>query len=200
MIAALAVGAAPGPGMMFCVARSVSQGPRAGAISVMGLSSGSFLLCLAAAFGVAGILATSRLAYDALRYLGAAYLIYLAVRTIVVGGALPSSVGTRHRDPLWVIYRQAVVTNMLNPKSGFFYVSFLPQFLNPDRGSVLTQFILLGIIFNVMGNLINLAVALSMGRLAEWLGQHPAVWRGQQWLTASILGGIAIHLVLAERR
>ncbi len=199
MVAAFAIGVAPGPGMMFCVARAVSQGQKAGAVSVLGLSTGSFILCVAAALGVAAVLQTSQIAYDILRYMGAAYLVYLAVRTIVVGGGVPETPEKRHRDPLFVVYRQGVVTNILNPKSGLFYVSFVPQFLDPAKGSLLAQFILMGIIFNVMGNLINLAVALSMGRLAEWLGRHPAVWRGQQWLTATILGGIAMHMVLSER-
>ena len=199
MVAALAIGAAPGPGMMFCVARAVGQGQKAGAVSVLGLSTGSLVLCVAAALGVAAVLESSRMAYDLLRFMGAAYLVYLAVRTVAGGGGLPAAAADRRRDPLGVVYRQAVVTNLLNPKSGLFYVSFVPQFLDPGRGSLLAQFILLGLIFNVMGNLINLAVALSMGRLAEWLGRHPAVWRAQQWLTATLLGGIALHMVLSER-
>jgi threonine/homoserine/homoserine lactone efflux protein len=200
LIATLAVGAAPGPGMMFAVARSVGQGRLAGAVSVAGLSAGSFTLCLSAAFGVAAVIAASQLAYDVLRYLGAAYLIWLAVRTVVVGGAMPVGARSARRDPLRRVFRQAVVTNLLNPKSGLFYVSFVPQFTDPERGSVVVQFILLGVIFNLLGNSINLMVALFFGRIGDWLASHRQVWRGQQWFTASVFCAIAAHLVFAERR
>lgn len=200
LIATLAVGAAPGPGMMFAVARSVGQGRLAGAVSVAGLSAGSFTLCLSAAFGVAAVIAASQLAYDALRYLGAAYLIWLAVRALVVGGVLPGGAGSARRDPLHRVFRQAVVTNLLNPKSGLFYISFVPQFTDPERGSVVVQFILLGVIFNLLGNSINLMVALFFGRIGDWLASHRQVWRWQQWFTASVFCAIAAHLVFAQRR
>jgi threonine/homoserine/homoserine lactone efflux protein len=200
MVATLAVGAAPGPGMMFAVARSIGQGRLAGAVSVLGLSLGSFMLCLAAAFGVAAIIGASQIAYDGFRYLGAAYLIYLAVRVLVVGGALPGHDGKPHRDSLGRIFRQAVATNLMNPKSGMFYIAFLPQFTDPERGSVIAQFILLGVIFNVTGNSINLAVAYFFGHIGDWLARHLRVWRLQQWFTASIFMAIAGHLILADRR
>ena len=200
LVATLTVGASPGPGMMFAVARSVGQGRVAGAVSVLGLSSGSFVLCLAAAFGVAALIAASAVAYDALRYMGAGYLIYLAARTLIVGGAVPGRDGEGRRDPLWRVYRQAVVTNLMNPKSGLFYLSFVPQFTDPERGSVLAQFILLGIIFNLLGNTINLAVAFFFGHIGDWLATHRHAWRIQQWFTASVLCAIAAHLVFAERK
>ena len=200
LIATLTVGASPGPGMMFAVARSVGQGRLAGTVSVLGLSAGSFTLCLAAAFGVAAVIAASQAAYDTLRYLGTAYLIYLALRTLVIGGALPGRAGEGRRDSLPRIFRQAVVTNLMNPKSGLFYLSFVPQFTDPARGNVLAQFILLGLIFNILGNSINLVVAFFFGRIGDWLSSHRGVWRGQQWFTAAVFCAIAAHLVLAERR
>ena len=200
MVATLAVGAAPGPGMMFAIARSIGQGRMAGAVSVLGLSLGSFILCLAAAFGVAAIIGASQIAYDGLRYLGAAYLIYLAVRVLTSGGALPGASRTSRRDSLGRVFRQAMATNIMNPKSGMFYIAFIPQFTDPERGSVILQFILLGVIFNVTGNSINLAVAYFFGRLGDWLATHRQVWRLQQWFTASIFCAIAGHLILADRR
>ena len=200
LVATLAVGASPGPGMMFAVARSVGQGRLAGAVSVLGLSTGSFMLCLAAAFGVAALIAASAIAYDALRTMGAGYLVYLAARTLIVGGGAPGRDGKTERDPLWRVYRQAVVTNLMNPKSGLFYLSFVPQFTDPERGSVLAQFIVLGIIFNLLGNTINLAVACFFGHIGDWLARHRNAWRVQQWFTASVFCAIAAHLVFAERR
>ena len=200
MVATLAVGAAPGPGMMFAVARAIGRGRLAGAVSVLGLSLGSFMLCLAAAFGVAAVIGASQPAYDGLRYLGAAYLIYLAVRVVMSGGVPPGSDGAKRRDPLGRVFRQAVATNVMNPKSGMFYLAFVPQFTDPERGSVVLQFILLGVIFNVTGNSINLAVAYFFGHMGDWLASHRGVWRLQQWFTASIFCAIAGHLILADRR
>ncbi len=200
LVAVLAVGASPGPGMMFAVARSVGQGRLAGTVSVLGLSAGSFTLCLAAALGVAAVIAASQTAYDLLRYGGAAYLIYLALRTLIVGGALPGRARAAKPDPLSRVFRQAYITNIMNPKSGLFYLSFLPQFTDPERGSVLIQFILLGLIFNILGNSINLAVAFFFGNIGDWLAGHRQAWRWQQYFTASVFCAIAAHLVLAERR
>ncbi len=101
---------------------------------------------------------------------------------------------------MWRVYRQAVATNLMNPKSGLFYLSFVPQFTDPERGSVLAQFIVLGIIFNLLGNSINLAVACFFGHIGDWLARHRNAWRVQQWFTASVFCAIAAHLVFAERR
>lgn len=201
LAASLVVGASPGPGMMFAVARAVGQGRRAGAISVLGLSAGSLTWCFAGAFGVAAVIATSPVAYDALRYMGAGYLVYLAVRTLVSAGQPPAGINQETRkDTSARLFFQAAATNLMNPKSVLFYLAFVPQFTDPERGSVIAQFILLGVIFNIMGNLINLVVALFFGRIGEWLSDHPGVWRFQQWFTASVFCGIAAHLLLAARR
>jgi len=198
LAAALAVGASPGPGMLYVVARSVGQGRAAGAVSVLGLSLGSFLNCLAGAFGLSALLAVSPLAYDALRYAGAAYLAYLAYRIATDRG--PVAAPEAGRDGHGRIFRQAVLTNIVNPKSALFYLSFVPQFIDPARGSVIAQFILLGLIFNVGGNSINLIVGLTFGRLGDWLGRHPRAVRVQRWFTASVLGALAATLALAARR
>jgi threonine/homoserine/homoserine lactone efflux protein len=201
LAASLAVGASPGPGMMFAVARAMGQGRMAGAISVLGLSAGSLTWCFAGAFGIAAIIATSPVAYNALRYLGACYLVYLAVRTLLNSDGPPGNVvGAARSDTPSRLFLQAMATNLMNPKSVLFYLSFVPQFTDPQRGSVVAQFILLGVIFNIMGNLINLVVALFFGHIGEWLSQHPGVWRMQQWFTATVFCGIAAHLLFAARR
>lgn len=199
LAAALAIGLSPGPGMLYAVARGIGQGSRGAVIAVLGLATGSFVNCLVAALGLSALVAASPLAYDVLRFAGAAYLFYLAIQT-VRSGSDKLEVGTLKRDPAVQTFVQAVLTNIVNPKSALFYLSFVPQFIDPARGSVLAQFIALGLIFNVGGNSINLAVALFFGRIGDWLSHHPGVWRFQRWLTASILGGLAAHLVVAARR
>lgn len=199
MLAALAVGISPGPGMLYAVARGIGQGSGAAFVSVLGLSTGSFVNCLIAALGMSAVLAASTLAYDIVRYAGAAYLCYLAYRILRTSNdGIP--VGQLHADSLGRIYVQGIITNVVNPKSALFYLSFVPQFVDPARGSAFLQFILLGLIFNVGGNTVNLLVALFFGRIGDWLSHHPRVWQYQRWFTASVLAGLALHLALAARR
>ena len=199
LIAALAVGISPGPGMLYAIARGIGQGSGAAFVSVLGLSTGSFINCLIAALGMSAILAASTLAYDIVRYLGAAYLCYLAYR-ILRTSEDEIAVGKLRAQGLGRIYGQGIVTNIVNPKSALFYLSFMPQFIDPARGSPFMQFILLGLIFNVGGNTVNLLVALFFGRIGDWLSTHPRVWQYQRWFTASVLGGLALHLALSTRR
>jgi threonine/homoserine/homoserine lactone efflux protein len=199
IIAALAVGISPGPGMLYAVARGIGQGSGAAFVSVLGLSTGSFINCLIAALGMSAMLAASELAYDMVRYLGAAYLCYLAYRILRTPGD-EIAVGKLRADGLGRIYGQGIITNVVNPKSALFYLSFVPQFIDPARGSPFMQFILLGLIFNVGGNTVNLLVALFFGRIGDWLSTHPRVWQYQRWFTASVFGGLALHLALSTRR
>ena len=193
MIAALAIGAAPGPGMLYVVARSLGQGGLAAFISVLGLSVGSFINCLIAAFGLAALLAISPLAFDVVRFVGATYLAYLAVKIVRAdGGFAPVAPGEKIAG--WTIFLQAVLTNIMNPKSSMFYLAFMPHFTDPQRGSVLAQFIVLGLIFNIMGNSINMMVGLFFGRIGDWISERPRFWIVQKWTTASILGALALHL------
>ena len=199
LVAALAVGISPGPGMLYAVARGIGQGSGAALVSVLGLSTGSFVNCLIAALGMSAVLAASTLAYDLVRYAGAAYLCYLAYRILRASNdGIP--VGQLHADGLGRIYVQGIITNVVNPKSALFYLSFVPQFVDPARGNAFLQFILLGLIFNVGGNIVNLLVALFFGRIGDWLSHHPRVWQYQRWFTASVLAGLALHLALAARR
>ena len=199
IVAALAVGISPGPGMLYAVARGIGQGSGAAFVSVLGLSTGSFVNCLIAALGMSAVLAASTLAYDLVRYAGAAYLCYLAYRILRTSNdGIP--VGQLQADGLGRIYVQGIITNVVNPKSALFYLSFVPQFVDPARGNAFLQFILLGLIFNVGGNTVNLLVALFFGRIGDWLSRHPRVWQYQRWFTASVLAGLALHLALAARR
>ncbi len=199
LVAAFAVGISPGPGMLYAVARGIGQGSGAALVSVLGLSTGSFVNCLVAALGLSAVLAASTIAYDVVRYLGAAYLCYLAFR-ILLSASEGIAIDRLRRDALGRIYFQGIVTNIVNPKSALFYLSFVPQFIDPARGSAFMQFILLGLIFNIGGNIVNLVVALFFGRIGDWLSRHPRVWQYQRWFTASVLAGLALHLALSTRR
>jgi threonine/homoserine/homoserine lactone efflux protein len=154
-LAAIALIAIPGPNMLFVAAQSFSGGRRAGVAAALGLLTGTLIYVTAAAVGVAAIIASSALAFDALRYLGAAYLIYLGIKS------------WRTRDePLAMgihtgrAYRQAIVVQLLNPKVALFFLAFLPQFVDPDRGPVATQVIVFGAILGGLGLLMDCGYAL----------------------------------------
>jgi threonine/homoserine/homoserine lactone efflux protein len=154
-LAAIALIAIPGPNMLFVAAQSMSQGRRAGFAAALGLLTGTMIYVAAAAAGVAAIIASSALAFDALRYIGAAYLIYLGVKA------------WRTRDepvtvdfPAGRAYRQAIIVQLLNPKVALFFLAFLPQFVDPDRGPVATQVLVFGAILGGLGLLMDCGYAL----------------------------------------
>lgn len=164
VVASLALLIVPGPAVMYIVARSVDQGRTAGIVSALGLMAGSFILVAAAAFGVAALLAASPLAFDIVRYTGAAYLAYLGVRTALTR---PAVTGETHapREPLGRIFMEGIVVNVLNPKTALFFFAFLPQFVNPE-GNVRLQIVLLGLTFTTMGMVTDGIYATAAGAIA----------------------------------
>lgn len=196
LLAAFLVGVAPGPGMFFAVGRGLSSDVSVTIIAVLGLATASFVNCLVAATGLAALLAVNPVTFIGVKYLGAAYLVYLAFRALRDqgnGGEANDVQGKRRQA--WQSYRQGFITNILNPKSAFFYLAFVPQFTDPSRGSVFAQFIILGLIFNVLGNNINLFFALMARRISLSTLRNPRTQKIRNWLTATIFAGIALHLV-----
>jgi threonine/homoserine/homoserine lactone efflux protein len=157
-IATLALNLAPGPDMTYVAARSLGQGTRAGLISALGISAGCVVHIIAASAGVAVLLRAWPPAYGVIRLAGAAYLIYLGIGLLWNAGRgdrLQSVADASDRD----IFRQGVITNVLNPKVAMFFLAFLPQFVDPARGPAGFQTLALGLAFNVSGALVNAAVA-----------------------------------------
>ena len=148
MLATLALNLTPGPDMLYVLGRSVGQGRKAGVVSALGIGAGILVHMAAVALGLSALLREVPAAYDAIRYAGAAYLLYLGVRTWLERG----SVGVRGESapvPLWTVFRQGVVTNVLNPKVALFFLAFLPQFVDPAAGPVGAQVVVLGLAFDV---------------------------------------------------
>ena len=195
LTAAFIMGISPGPGMMYVMARALGQGRNAALVSTLGLFLGSFLNCLAAALGLAALLAVSPNAFTAVRLLGAAYLLYLAFR-VARQAMKVTDVAEVTNDPPWAIFRQAITTNILNPKAGMFYLAVVPPFTDPERGSVLLQFMLLGLVFNIFGNAMNLSISLFFGSMGDWLARHPNFFRMQRLFTATVMTGLALHLAI----
>jgi len=197
LIAAFALNLAPGPDMLYVIGRSVGQGRKAGIVSSLGVFVGCWVHILAAAFGIAALLQSSPMAFSAVRYAGAAYLIYLGIKMLAQKTDLTSQ--QLKAESLGAIFRQGAITNMLNPKVAIFFLAFLPQFVDARRGNVVLQILLLGLIFNVGGTLVNLAVAYAGGTLGELLRRNQSVARLQRRFTGLIFVGLGLRLAWQRR-
>ena len=197
LIAAFALNLAPGPDMLYVIGRSVGQGRKAGIVSSLGVFVGCWIHILGAAFGIAALLRSSPVAFNAVRYAGAAYLIYLGIRMLAQKTDLASQ--QLKAKNLASIFRQGAITNVLNPKVAIFFLAFLPQFIDAQRGSVALQIAVLGLIFNVGGTLVNLAVAYAGGTLGELLRRNQSIARLQRRFTGLIFVGLGLRLAWQRR-
>lgn len=197
VFAAFMLNIAPGPDMLYVIGRSVGQGRKAGIVSSLGVFIGCWVHILAAAVGIAALLRSSPMAFNVVRYAGAVYLIYLGARMI----AQRTNLSSRQLKPesLASIFRQGVITNVLNPKVAIFFLAFLPQFIDAHRGNVALQILVLGLIFNIGGTLVNLAVAYAGGTLGELLRCNERFARLQQWFTGFVFIGLGLRLAWQRR-
>jgi len=199
--ASLALAITPGPDMLFILARSASYGCRAGVVSTLGIATGLLVHIAAAALGLSGLLIAVPAAYDAVRFAGAAYLVYLGARALLSrsSGEPGGPALERVEIGLRKIYTQGLITNVLNPKVALFFLAFLPQFVDPGNGSVPAQFVLLGVLFSTTGTLVNLGVALATSRAAAWTRGRA---RGAVWLermSGLIFVGLGLRLALQRQ-
>ena len=197
--AGLLLNITPGPDVLYIVGRSVSQGRVAGVVSALGIAAGCLVHIAAAALGLSALMVALPLAYDAVRYVGAAYLIWLGVRALRSrAGAL--EVRAMERVSHGRIFRQGMITNVLNPKVAMFFLAFLPQFTDAARGSLPLQFVLLGLIFVANGFLVCLAYALAAGWLGGWLKTRYGVSTWLNRAMGALFVGLGLRLALGDRR
>ena len=198
---ALALNLTPGPSILFILSRCLAQGRNAAIASVFGLATASVIQALATAFGLSALFVYSPLAFDIIKYCGAAYLVYLGVFSFLQGGiagVTARSDGVR-RPSLMKSYYQGLVTDLFNPKLLLFFFAFLPQFVDTSRGEPWEQMLVLGLLFQVTGIPTNLAVAFAGGSLAGWIARRPTLARFQNWLSGALLIGLGIRLAFIER-
>jgi threonine/homoserine/homoserine lactone efflux protein len=200
LLAAFMLNIAPGPDMLYVIGRSVGQGRKAGVVSSLGVFVGCLVHVALAAAGVAALLASSEAAFNLVRYAGAAYLMYLGARLLLD----KSELGDAQALPpagLRNIFWQGVVTNVLNPKVALFFLAFLPQFVDYSRGSasVAIQIVVLGMIFDVGGTLVNLGVAWAGGHLGDFLRRNRQVAKLQRMFTGLIFVGLGLRLAFQRR-
>jgi threonine/homoserine/homoserine lactone efflux protein len=190
----------PGPNMIYVISRSITQGRSAGLISLGGVALGFVVYMLCAAFGITTLLLAVPYAYDALRFTGAAYMIYLAWQALKPGGRSPFHVKTLAIDSPRKLFAMGFVTNLLNPKIAMLYLALLPQFIDPDAGSVLTQSLLLGAIQIVISICINAGIAMAAGTIALFLAARPGWALLQRYLMGTVLAGLAVRMAVEARR
>lgn len=191
MLATLALLVVPGPAVLYIVARSINQGRLAGLVSVLGIQVGVLFHIFAAAFGLSVILVTSALAFSVVKYLGAAYLIFLGIRTFL---HKESSLAKNQPEPqaLSKIFRQGIIVNLLNPKTALFFFAFLPQFVSPTAGSVSGQILFLGVVFILLAMISDSTYAFLAGTLGNRLRQSQRFLRGQKYVSGSVYIGLGL--------
>jgi len=199
VVAGLMLNLTPGPDMLYCASRAVGQGRAAGVLSALGSGAGGSVHILAAALGLSVLLTYSTVAFLIVKYAGAAYLVFLGLRMILSGGQNRSPVSLA-KNSLPRIFLQGLTITVLNPKVALFFLSFLPQFVDPLRGSVTLQIIVLGLIFVVNGTIVLILVGLLFGQIGAWLDRWPRFWTIQRWATGSILVTLGGSLALSDRR
>jgi threonine/homoserine/homoserine lactone efflux protein len=199
LTASLVVIAAPGPDNILVLTRGVAQGRSAAFVSAAGASLGLVVHSGFAAVGLSALLAQSAVAFSVVKYIGAAYLIYLGVRALLdrEGFAVRRGEGP---TPLRKVFTQAVASNVLNPKIAVFFLAYLPQFADPAKGGTALQLLVLGLAFALLTLAIFGALALFSGTVGSWLRTHPKFADGLGWLTGGVLILLGLRLALQERR
>ncbi|MBI5957733.1 MAG: LysE family translocator [Chloroflexi bacterium] len=182
----------PGPAVLFIMARSIDQGRAAGIASVLGIEVASLVHVTAAAFGLSAVLMSSALAFDVVKYLGAAYLIYLGLHKLLTKEER-SAEQTAVAQPRSRLFYQGFLVNLFNPKTALFFFAFLPQFVDRSQGSVTLQILMLGMIFMGMAVCSDSLYALLAGTLGNWLRGNLKFLRGVRYFS----GGMYIVLGLA---
>ncbi len=196
----LAMSLTPGPNMLYLIGRSISQGRAAALVSLIGVAAGFIVYLVSAALGITALLMAAPLAYDVLRFGGAVYLLWLAWQAIKPGGAGPFQVRELPKDSPTKLIALGFLTNLLNPKAAMLYLSLLPQFIDPARGEVLSQSLVLGGTQIAISLSVNASIALAAGTIAGFLAGRPAFVIVQRWLMATVLGGLAIRMATEARR
>jgi threonine/homoserine/homoserine lactone efflux protein len=199
-LAALVLVLTPGPNMIYCVSRTLCQGRAAGMVSLAGVLLGFVAHLLAAALGLTALLMAVPLAFDAIKLAGAVYLLWLAWQAVKPGGASPFQARQLPVDPPATLFRMGFLTNLLNPKVAMFYLSFFPQFLDPERGSVLLQSLQLGAVQIAVSGGVNTLLVMGAGAISAFLSRSRGWLQAQRWVMGGVLGALAVRIALMEKR
>ena len=198
LLAALILLLTPGPAVLYIIARSMDQGRLAGFVSVLSIEIGNSVHVLAATLGLSAILLSSALAFSIVKYLGAAYLIYLGIRRLLTR-AQDHEIASLQRQSLRRIFSQGVLVATLNPKTALFFLAFLPQFVDPSAGSVTLQLLTLGGMFVMMAIVTDSMYALLASTAGGWLKRNRSFLRADRYIVGSVYIGLGVMAALTHR-
>jgi threonine/homoserine/homoserine lactone efflux protein len=199
-LAALTIALIPGPGMLYVLARSLGGGRRVGLRSSYGTGIGGMAHVVAAAAGLSALIAASATAFTVVKYLGAAYLVWLGCRALFASDREPPALAEGDPEAASGALRQGALTELLNPKTALFFLTFLPQFCQPENGPVALQVVVLGAVSVALNTLVDVVVAHGAGSLSERLRERPRLWRRQQVATGGLLVGLGVYAAAAGHR
>ncbi|MEC0268559.1 LysE family translocator [Paenibacillus anseongense] len=198
-IVSLGMVCSPGPNMIYLISRSISQGRKAGIISLMGVVLGFLVYLITSMVGLIAIFNTVPIIYTAMKWAGAAYLLWLAWKAIKPGSAsLLEPIALPIEKPS-KLFLMGFITNLLNPKIAVLYISLLPQFQDPNQGSLLAQSATLGVTQIVISFAVNLLIVLTASKIASWFGKRPTWLKAQRWIMSGVLAGLAVKLAIQRR-
>ena len=198
VLAGLALVAIPGPNHVYIVTRSLAQGRRAGLASAFGVECGTLVHIAAAAAGLSAVIASSALAFDVIKYLGAAYLIFLGVRALMADEPLDLDAAAS-AAPLRRVFLDGLLVNVLNPKVALFFLALLPQFVDPSRPAA-TQVLVLGLLLAAIGMASDVLYAMAAGAVRTWLRRRPAVVARQRYVTGGLYLALGVSAALTGER
>lgn len=197
-LAALLMVLSPGPNMIYLISRSLSQGKKAGIISLFGVMCGFLFHILMVSFGLTAIFFAVPYAFIVVKFLGVAYLLYLAYTSVTSESKLFKTSDTLAKDSALKLFNIGLLTNVLNPKMAIFYLSFFPQFIKPSYGSILGQSLQLGVVQMMISFAINFLIVISAAKMASWFVKKPLWLKVQKWFMASVLTGLAIKMAFTK--
>lgn len=195
--AALILLLVPGPAVLYIVARSVEQGRLAGFVSDLGIHSATLVHVAAATLGLSAILASSALAFNVVKYAGAAYLIWLGLKKIFGPAEAPNVDVVVRKNGHWRLFREGFIVNLLNPKTALFFLAFLPQFVEIDRGHVAMQVAVLGLLFTALGLFTDGCYALAAGTAGHWLKRSRGYLKFERYVSGAMLIGLGLTAAFA---
>ncbi len=199
-VASFALTATPGPDMLLIASRSAAQGRLAGLVTYLGVSAGSFCHALALALGLSQLFLAVPFAYDMIRYAGAAYLAYLAWQAFTARDSFAPQTETTKKRSMIVMFRQGLLTNLLNPKVALFFLALFPQFVAPENGAVGLQILILALVLNIVGLAVNGTVIVLAGSVRVLSSNTDIFAKWSRYFLGTVFAGLAAKLAFDGQR